>query len=246
MVLPMLAIGIVLLVVGFFIAAFTAFGVFGKKKVGASIALVVLFAGGVSAGMGGAFDNLLTAAPPGDAGPSYEVAWHDATPTDNSPPDDMTEIVSTDFKHYQIFANQTNLGTGDWAETDWTINYLVSRTDTGLSTEQQTIYMDLGTVDTITDVSAGVTYPIFDFNDATEAYDFTFADGGDSDANLAPGLISRNRYFVSISPGEVWNAHSVIDPNEAAFTAGVIGESYGFTVIIAGQVLSMELTITAA
>ncbi len=241
----MLVLGLVILAIGGFIALFTVFGVIPKKKVGAAVAVVVLFAGGVAAGMGGLF-TFAQAPVPGDAGPEYEVTWLDVSPCDNSCPDDDTEIVSADFKHYQVLANQTNLGTGDWAETDWTINYLISRVDTGSSEEQQTIYLDLGTVDTVTDVSAGVTYPIFDYNDATEAYDFTFADGGATDANLVPGLISRNRYFVSISPGEVWNAHSVINPNEAAFTAGVIGQSYGFTVILAGVVLTCEITITAA
>ena len=242
----MLALGIGLLVVGGLIALFAMGGILGKKKVGGAVALVLIVAGLVAGGMGGLFP--LAAAPSDDLFPGepvYMVTFLDASPWSGDLVTGLSQIVNPEFTVLDALANDTNYGT----DAQWDvaiIDFIVARTDAGDADDTQIYFLDMGIVDTITDVSAGTTFTILDYDDTTDSYDSSFAET--TGADNAPGLIARNRYFVSGAPGFRHDISLTFDGNQAAFGTGpsVVGSSYTFTIVAAGQVLTVNIVVSAA
>ncbi len=234
-------IGIMLLVVGAILGIFALAGALpGKKKVGGALAALILVAGAVLAAP--LFAGLMEVTPGVPTGAQYEVRWTDSNPIGTMDTDVATVsiIVDPEFKELQILANQTDFAL--WDDTDTDFQVTVSRIDAGDADDQETVYFDMGTVDVITDVSAGTTYTLIDYDDTTESYDAIWA----SADSFTVALQSGNRYYTSMSPGDVFDLVVDIDVNEAAFASAVIGDSYGWTFVAAGQVLSVECIVTAA
>ncbi len=238
-------IGIMLLVVGAILGIFALAGALpGKKKFGGALAALILVAGAVLAAP--LFAGLMEITPAVPTGAQYEVRWTDSAPVDTAGSggtDLATSSIIVDplFKNVDILANSTDYQA--WSVTDVEFQVTVSRIDAGDADDQQTVYFDMGTVDVITDVSAGTTYTLLDYDDTTESYDAIWAT---SASGFTIALQSGNRYYTSMSPGDVIDITVDIDPNEAAFAAAVVGDSYGFTLVAAGQVLSVEMIVTAA
>lgn len=241
-------IGIWLIVIGAILAVFALAGRLpGKKNVGTVVAVGILVAGLVLAGP--FLSGLLSVAPNGDGdifgGAVYEVTFLDTTPWSANLPTGASQIVNPAFTVLDILANDTN-----WAaltSTASAIDFIVSRTDAGDADDTQIYYLDIGSVDTITDSSAGTTYTLIDFSDTTESFDWDFTETSGSDNT--PGLVLKDREFVAGQPGERHDLTVTFDINEAAFGSSnpsVVGASYTFGIVAAGSVLIVNMVVSAA
>ncbi len=241
--------GVWLLVIGAILAFFAIAGVLpGKKKIGGAIALVFIVAGLVLAGplLGG----LLAVAPADDGeefgGATYDVRFADASPWNANAPTGASQIVNPEFTVLDILANDTNWNGLTSTVSD--LDFLVSRTDAGSANDQQTIFLDIGTVDTITDTAGGTTRTLLDFIDAEERFDALWSEtGGGGETPVA--RVSGNRFSSSLIPGDVGDFQLTFDINEGAFGSSgpsVVGSSYTLTVVLAGQVMTINMVVTAA
>ncbi len=242
-------IGVWVIIIGAILAVFALAGKLpGKKNIGTVVAIGVIVAGLVMAG------PLLSSALLGVGGDDdsdqfggamYEVTFLDTTPWSANLPTGASQIVNPAFTVLDILANDTN-----WAaltSTASAIDFIVSRTDAGDADDTQIYFLDIGSVDTITDSSAGTTYTLIDFSDTTESYDWDFTETGGSDNT--PGLILKDREFVAGAPGERHDLTVTFDFNEAAFGStnpSVVGASYTFGIVAAGSVLIVNIVVSAA
>jgi hypothetical protein len=243
--------GIWIMVIGAILAFFAIAGVLpGKKKVGGAIALVFIVAGLVLAGpmLGG----LLVIAPAVEDGvPVYDVRFTaqglvDNTDCDGAEDGSVTVIIAADFKSMDLldtqalFAAETAL---DAATAGGCWEFSVNRLDPGDADDTAIIYMDVGTVATIVDVTAGTTFPLIDFNIQTDAYDVIFQE----DDNTAIGFLTGSKYYDTLAPGGTQGYQANIGFNDAGFdaAAGVIGMPYSFTMVAAGQTLTVSIVLTA-
>jgi hypothetical protein len=104
--------------------------------------------------------------------------------------------------------------------------------------------MDVGTVATIVDVTAGTTFPLIDFNIQTDSFDFTWTPDL---TDVAIGFLTGSKYYDSMAPGDFIAYDVDIGFNEAGYVAGadVIGVPYSFTLVAAGQTLTVSIISTA-
>ncbi len=242
-------VGVWLLLIGVVLTVFALAGRLpGKKNVGTVVAIGFIVGGLVLAGP--MLSGMLDVGGDDDSeqfgGAVYEVTFLDTTPWNSDAPTGASQIVNPAFTVLDVLANDTN-----WAlltATTSTIDFIVARTDAGDADDTQIYYVDIGSVDTITDSSAGTTYTLIDFSDTTEAYAFDFSEtdgGGDN----TPSLVLKNREFVAGAPGERHDLRVTFDINEAAFgptNPSGVGASYTFGIVAAGSVLIVNMVVSAA